>query len=174
MRHSAGPDWRLCSPVRSRAAPGVRRRLLAVREWTRLPVIVQSTVVSMSRITAVLSDPEGTPLLGGRETATELGIAALEHLEGSPSDDDLRALVIYASRHDEMAPARDALVAVLLNASDTLPAAVVQRAREEIMRADWGSGRETVGLQRDPDVRAVPRRQALSERLLAARARRLR
>src|SRR5688500_19734688 len=139
-----------------------------------IAALLYPTVVSMPRLTAVLSDPEGTPLTIGRETATELGIAALEHLEGSPSDDDLRALVIYASRHDETSPARDALVGVLLNASDTLPAAVVQRAREEIMRADWGSGRETVGLQRDPDVRAVPRRQALSERLLAARARRLR
>jgi hypothetical protein len=139
-----------------------------------LPEIVHSTVVSMSRITAVLSDPEGTPLLVGRETATELGIAALEHLEGSPSDDDLRALIIYASRHDEMAPARDALVAVLLNASETLPTSVAQRARAEIMRANWGTGREAAGLQRDPEVRAVPRRQALAERLLHERARRLR
>jgi len=137
-------------------------------------VIVYSTAVSMPRLTAVLSDPERTPLLVGRETANELGIAALEHLEGSPSDDDLRALVIYASRHDETSPARDALVGVLLNASDTLPAPVAQRARAEIMRADWGSGRETVGLQRDPDIRAVPRRQALAERLLAERARRRR
>src|SRR5687768_17565684 len=128
----------------------------------------------MQRLTSVLSDPRREPLLVGRETASEIGIAALEHLEGSPSDDDLRALVIYASRHDETSPARDALVGVLLNASDTLPAAVARRAREEIMRADWGSGRETAGLQRDPDVRAVPRRQALAERLLAERARRLR
>jgi hypothetical protein len=86
----------------------------------------------------------------------------------------LRALVIYASRHDETSPARDALVGVLLNASETLPASVAQRARAEIMRADWGSGRETAALQSDPDVRAVPRRQALAERLLAERARRLR
>ena len=128
----------------------------------------------MPRLTAILSDPERTPLTVGRETATEIGIAALEHLEGSPSDDDLRALVIYAARHDEAAPARDALVGVLLNASDTLPAAVAERARAEVMRADWGSGRETAALQHDPDVRAVPRRQALSERLLAERARRLR
>jgi hypothetical protein len=128
----------------------------------------------MLRLAAVLSDPESTPLLVGRETATELGIAALEHLEGSPSDDDLRAMVIYASRHDEASPARDALVGVLLNASETLPAPLAERARAEIMRADWGSGRETAGLQRDPDVRAVPRRQALAERLLAERARRLR
>jgi hypothetical protein len=42
------------------------------------------------------------------------------------------------------------------------------------MQADWGNGRETAALQRDPDVRAVPRRQALAERLLAERARRLR
>ena len=128
----------------------------------------------MPRLAAVLSDPEGTPLTVGRETASELGIAALEHLEGSPPDDDLRALVCYAARHDESSPARDALVGVLLNASETLPAQVAERARAEIMRADWGSGRETAGLQRDPDVRAVPRRQALSERLLAERARRLR
>ena len=128
----------------------------------------------MPRLAAVLSDPERAPLTVGRETAAELGIAALEHLEEVPSDDDLRALVLYAARHDETSPARDALVGVLLNASDTLPAAVAQRARAEIMRADWGSGRETEGLQRDPDVRAVPRRQALAERLLAERARRLR
>ena len=110
----------------------------------------------------------------GQETATELGIAALELLEGSPSDEELRALVVYASRHDEAAPARDAIVGVLLNASDTLSAAVAERARWEVMRGDWGRGRETPGLQSDPDVRAVPRRQALSERLLAERARRLR
>lgn len=139
-----------------------------------MPRIVYSTAVSMSRLTAVLSDPERTPLTIGRETATELGIAALEHLEGSPSDEDLRALVIFAARHDETSPARDALVAVLLNASETLPDKVALRARAEIMRADWGSGRETAALQRDPDVRAVPRRQALAERLLAERARRLR
>jgi hypothetical protein len=126
------------------------------------------------RLTAVLSDPERAPLLVGRESASELGIAALEHLEGSPSDNDVRALVIYAARHDETSPARDALVGVLLNASETLPAAIAQRARAEIMRTDWGTGRETAGLQRDPDVRAVPRRQALAERLLAERARRLR
>jgi hypothetical protein len=128
----------------------------------------------MPSLTTVLSDPERTPLTIGRETASELGIAALEHLEGSPSDDDLRALVLYASRHDETSPARDALVGVLLNASDTLPPAVAQRSRAEVMRGNWGSGRETAGLQRDPDVRAVPRRQALAERLLAERARRLR
>ncbi len=137
-------------------------------------VIVHSDAILMSRLTTVLSDPESTPLLVGRETATELGIAALEHLEGSPSDDDVRALVIYASRHDETSPARDALVGVLLNASETLPGPVARLARAEIMRADWGSGRETAALQHDPDVRAVPRRQALAERLLAERARRLR
>jgi hypothetical protein len=128
----------------------------------------------MPRLAAVLSDPERTPLTVGQETATELGIGALEYLEGDPSDDGLRALVVYASRHDEVSPGRDALVGVLLNASDTLPAAVAERARAEVMRADWGSGRETAGLQRDPAVRAVPRRQALAERLLAERARRLR
>ena len=153
--------------VRHSASPG--RRVTSGS-----PVPNAYTVVSMSRLSAVLSDPERTPLLVGRETATELGIDALEHLEGTPSDEDLRALVIYAARHDEASPARDALVGVLLNASDTLPAPVAQRARAEIMRADWGSGRETAGLQRDPDVRAVPRRQALAERLLAERARRLR
>ncbi len=144
------------------------------RARTRSPVIVVFFAVSMSRLLTVLSDPEHTPLLVGRETATELGIAALEHLESGPTDNDLRALVLYAARHDEASPARDALVGVLLNASDTLPADVAKRARAEIMRADWGSGRETAALQRDPDVRAVPRRQALSERLLAERARRLR
>ena len=128
----------------------------------------------MPSLAAVLSDPHGTPLTVGRETATELGIAALEHLEGSPSDSDVRALIIYASRHDEVSPARDALVGVLLNASETLQASVAQRARAEIMSANWGTGRETAALQRDPDVRAVPRRQALAERLLAERARRLR
>ena len=128
----------------------------------------------MPSLTAVLSDPEGTPLTLGQGTATELGIAALEHLEGNPSDDDVRSLVLYAARHEESSPARDALVGVLLNASDTLPAALAQRAREEIMCADWGGGRETAGLVNDPDVRAVPRRQALAERLLAERARRLR
>ena len=128
----------------------------------------------MPRLTAVLSDPERTPLTVGRETATELGIEALEHLEGSPSDDDLRALTLYASRHEESSPARDAIVGVLLNASETLSAPVAQRARAEIMRANWGSGRETAALQNNPDVRAVPRRQALAERLLAERARRLR
>jgi len=135
---------------------------------------VTSTAVPMPRLTAVLSDPERTPLTVGQDTATEIGIAALDHLEGTPSDDDVRALVVYASRHDETSAARDALVGVLLNASTTLPAVVAERARAEIMRADWGSGRETVGLQRDPDFRAVPRRQALAERLLAERARRLR
>ena len=140
----------------------------------RLPVIVYLTAVPMPRLPAVLSDPERTPLTVGRETATELGIAALEHLEGSPSDADVRALITYASRHDEASPARDALIGVLLNASATLSAGVAGRARAEIMRAEWGSGRETALLQSDPDVRAVPRRQALAERLLAERARRLR
>ena len=133
-----------------------------------------SLPVPMPRLTAVLADPERTPLTVGQETATELGLAALEHLEGAPSDDDLRCLVVYAARHDEAAPARDALVVVLLNASETLPASLAQRARAEIMRGDWGSGRETPGLLFDPHVDAVPRRQALAERLLAERARRLR
>ena len=173
VRHSANARGR----VRSRSvahSAGNPSLTPAVRARPPLSVIVNLSAVPMPPLAAVLSDPERTPLLVGRETATELGIAALEHLEGSPSDDDVRALVIFASRHDEASPARDALVGVLLNASGTLPAPVAQRARAEIMRADWGSGRETVGLQCDPDVRAVPRRQALAERLLAERARRLR
>ena len=128
----------------------------------------------MPRLPAVLSDPETTPLMVGQGTATDLGIAALEHLEGTPSDDDVRALVVYASRHDEASPGRDAIVSVLLNASETLPADLAERARAAVMRGEWGSGRETAGLQRDPAVRAVPRRQAFAERLLAERARRLR
>ena len=139
-----------------------------------MPGVVYPNAVPMPHLTAVLSDPERTPLTIGQETATELGIAALEYLEGDPSDDDLWSLVTYAARHDESSPARDALVGVLLNASGTLPAAVAQRARAEIMAADWGPGRETPALVSDPDVGAVPRRQALSERLLAERARRLR
>jgi hypothetical protein len=135
---------------------------------------VYTSAVPTPRLTAVLADPDGAPLTLGQETATELGIAALEYLEGNPSDDGVRSLVAYAARHDETSPARDALVGVLLNASETLPAPVAQRARAEITRADWGHGRETAGLVHDPDVRAVPRRQALAERLLAERARRLR
>ena len=137
-------------------------------------MVVNSSAAQYPLLKAVLSDAERTPLTVGQETATELGIAALEYLEGAPSDDDVRSLVAYAARHDEASPARDALVGVLLNASLTLPAALAQRARAEIMRAEWGNGRETPGLRRDPDVSAVPRRQALSERLLAERARRLR
>lgn len=132
------------------------------------------SVVPTPHLASVLRDVDRTPLTIGRETATELGIAALEHLEGTPSEDDVRSLVAYAARHDESSPARDALVAVLLNASGTLPPALAKRARAEIMRAEWGGGRETPGLLSDPDVSAVPRRQALAERLLAERARRLR
>lgn len=110
----------------------------------------------------------------GREAGTELGLAALEHLEGMPTENDVRSLVAYAARHDETAPARDALLAVLLNASGTLTATLAEQARGEIRRADWGSGRESAGLTVDPDLGAVPRRQALAERLLAERARRLR
>lgn len=125
-------------------------------------------------IASVLADPQGTPLTIGREAATELGIAALEHLEGGASPEDVCALVTYAARHDEAAPTRDALVGVLLNAGGTLPDPLARLAREEVRRADWGPGRETAGLVADPQVGAVPRRQALSERLLAERARRLR
>ena len=128
----------------------------------------------MPHLVSVLSDPDGTPLTIGQGTATELGIAALEHLEGNPPDEDLRSLVIYASRHDESSPARDALVGVLLNASGTLPTGLARKARAEIMAGEWGPGRETPGLVSDPDLGAVPRRQALAERLLAERARRLR
>ncbi|MEP7002393.1 MAG: hypothetical protein ABI969_18025, partial [bacterium] len=99
---------------------------------------------------------------------------ALEYLEGAPSESDVQSLVTYAARHDENAPARDALVGVLLNTSGTLHADVAYCAREEIMRAEWGRGRETAGLTTDPDVSAVPRRRSLTERLLAERARRLR
>ncbi len=132
-----------------------------------------STVLS-TPLTAILEDFARVPLTLGREAATELGLAALEYLEGTPAEDDARSLVGYAARHDESAPARDALVAVLLNASGTFPASLAQRARDEIMHADWGRGRETAGLQQNPEVSAVPRRQALSERLMAERARRLR
>jgi hypothetical protein len=132
-----------------------------------------STVLS-TRFAAILADARRVPLTLGQEAATELGLAALEHLEGAPTEDDVRSLVAYAARHDESAPGRDALVGVLLNTSGTLPAGVAQCAREEIMGAEWGPGRETAALVADPDVNAVPRRQALTERLLAERARRLR
>lgn len=125
-------------------------------------------------LAAILADPARVPLTLGREAATELGLAALEHLEGAPTESDVHALVTYAARHDESSPARDALVGVLLNASGTLTPTLAGRAREAIMRAAWGGGRETAGLTQDPQVTAVPRRQALTERLLAERARRLR
>ncbi|MDB4886958.1 MAG: hypothetical protein JWN79_2396 [Gemmatimonadetes bacterium] len=132
-----------------------------------------STTLS-TPLAAILADADQVPLTLGREAATELGLVALEYLEGTPSERDVRSLVRYAARHDEAAPARDALVGVLLNASGTLDAGLAQRAREEIMRADWGGGRETPALTTNPEVSAVPRRQALTERLMAERARRLR
>ena len=125
-------------------------------------------------LAAVLADFERAPLTVGREAASELGLAALEHLEGSPAESDVHSLVGYAARHEESAPARDALLGVLLNASATLSPSLAAHARAEIMSADWGTGRETAALVRDPQVTAVPRRQAFTERLLAERARRLR
>lgn len=132
------------------------------------------SALSTPDLAAILASPERAPLTIGRETATELGIAALEHLEGEPAGEDVRSLVTYAARHDEASPARDALVAVLLNASGTLPAWLAAAAREEFRHADWGTGREAAALAADPEVTAVPRRQALSERLMNERARRIR
>lgn len=125
-------------------------------------------------LAAILSDGAAVPLILGREAATELGLAVLEHLEGTPSADEIGNLVTYAARHDEFSPARDALVSVLLDASSTLAPQVARVARAAIMRADWGRGRESAALNQDPQVLAVPRRQALSERLIAERARRIR
>ena len=132
------------------------------------------TITLATPLAAILDDAGRVPLTIGSAAATELGIAALEYLEGAPTEGEVRALVAYAARHDETAPARDALVAVLLNASGTLNPSLAQLARAEIMGTDWGRGRETAGLISDPAVGAVPRRQALAERLLAERARRLR
>ena len=132
------------------------------------------TITLATPLAAILDDASRVPLTIGSAAATELGIAALEYLEGAPTEDEVRALVAYAARHDETAPARDALVAVLLNASGTLNPSLAQQARADVMRTDWGRGRETAGLTSDPEVGAVPRRHALAERLLAERARRLR
>lgn len=132
-----------------------------------------STILS-TPLDAILANPRAVPLTLGREAASELGLAALEHLEVTPSGDDAAALVTYAARHDESATARDALLAVLLNGSGTLTPELAARARDEVLRADWGSGRETPGLTSNPRLDAVPRRQALAERLLAERARRIR
>ena len=158
-----------------------RRGIGAPFAWppaTRAPVGAHLTHVistaSLTPLTAILAGDERVPLTLGREAATELGLAALEHLEGAPTELEIRGLVSYAARHDESAPARDALVAVLLNASGTFNDALAARARAEIMHADWGGGRESAALNLDPTVNAVPRRQALAERLLAERARRLR
>ena len=132
------------------------------------------TITLATPLAAILADARAVPLTLGAAAATELGLAALEYLESAPNENDIHSLVAYAARHDETAPARDALVGVLLNASGTLNPIVAQRARDEIMRTDWGRGRESAGLTNDPDINAVPRRQALTERLLAERARRLR
>ncbi|MBA3890515.1 MAG: hypothetical protein H0X64_08285 [Gemmatimonadaceae bacterium] len=133
-----------------------------------------ATLLPDSPLLAILADPHGVAPTIGREAATEIGIAALEHLEGDPDPRDVQALVAYAARHDESAPARDALVAVLLNASGTIRRPVADHARSEIQGTDWGPGRESAALNANPEVTAVPRRQALSERMLAERARRLR
>ncbi len=132
------------------------------------------SIVLSIPLAEILTEPSAPRLTIGEQAATELGIAALEHLEGTPAEHDTQSLATYAARHDESAPARDALVAVLLNASGTLPTSLAARARADIMNAPWGHGRETEGLVVDPNVNAVPRRQALSERLMAERARRLR
>lgn len=132
------------------------------------------TVSLSSILPAILADPRAVRLTLGSQAAMELGLAALEHMEGAPTEHDVRNLVAYAARHDESAPVRDALLAVLLNASGTLDPALAEWTREEIRRTDWGAGRETAALVRDPTVAAVPRRQALAERLMAERARRLR
>lgn len=108
----------------------------------------------------------------GRESATELALEALEHLEGRPADADLERLAAYAARHDEGVPVRDALLAVLLDASGTLTEDVAARALDAIRRVNDGGAAQP--LQTDPDLSNVPRRQALAERLLAERARRLR
>ena len=70
---------------------------------------------------AILADFQRAPLIIGREAATELGLAALEFLEGTPTGRNVESLAGYAARHDESSPARDALVSMLLNASCTLP-----------------------------------------------------
>lgn len=132
------------------------------------------SIVLKTPLAAILADPWRVALTIGREAATELGLATLEHLEGAPTENDVQSLVAYAARHDETAPARDALVAVLLNASGTLNSTLSSYARGAIMAADWGGGRETPGLTSNPEITAVPRRNALSERLMAERARRLR
>lgn len=132
------------------------------------------SIILSTPLAAILANPRAVPLTLGPAAATELGLAALEHLEGAPSDSDVHSLVAYAARHDESAPGRDALVAVLLNASGTLPAALAALARDAFATAEWGRGRESAALTHEPTVGAVPRRQALAERLLAERARRLR
>jgi hypothetical protein len=157
-------------------APGT----ITVSARSGAPALTVSPVTALrtSRLTTVLStilaDPQGARLTGGLAAAMELGLDALEHLEGAPAEQDVRALVAYAARHAEPDPARDALLAVLLNASGTLVPPLAAVAREEVRRADWGKGRESAGLVADPAVAAVPRRRALAERLMAERARRLR
>lgn len=132
------------------------------------------TIRLVTPLATILVDPDEAPLTLGPAAGTELGIAILEHLEAGASDGDLRNLVAYAARHEEWAPARDAVLGVLLNGSETLPARLVARAREAISQGAWGEGRETEGLVTDPALDAVPRRQAFTERMMADRARRLR
>lgn len=129
--------------------------------------------MSRPRLADVLANPERVPLTIGREAATELGLEALEHMEGAPTDADVRAMVAYAARHDEAAPPRDALLAVLLNASGTLPPALAARAVAAIGEAN-ADGRAKPPFPVDADLSPVPRRQALAERLFAERARRIR
>ena len=94
-----------------------------------------ATLLPDSPLHAILADPNGVALTIGREAATELGIAALEHLEGDPEPRDVQALVMYAARHDESAPARDALVAILLNASGTLRAPLAPYCGADVVAA---------------------------------------
>src|SRR3954466_3032268 len=132
------------------------------------------SITPSTPLAAILADPRGAPLIIGREAATELGLAVLEHLESQPPAHHVHALATYAARHDESSPARDALVTMLLNASGTLSAALADEARLAIQSQQWGTGREAPGLTNDPRIDAVPRRHALCERLLAERARRIR
>lgn len=164
--------------VRSRSSPCiVALRAAPARRVDphRLPSIALRAIRLTTPLATILVDPQDAPLTLGPAAGTELGVAILEHLEeGGASDRDLRNLVAYAARHDESAPARDAVLGVLLNGSETLPAALVDRARAAIREGAWGDGRETEGLVTNPELGAVPRRQAFTERMMAERARRLR
>lgn len=132
------------------------------------------TIRLVTPLDTILVDPYEAPLTLGPAAGTELGIAILVHLEAGASDSELENLVAYAARHDESAPARDAVLGVLLNGSETLPEPLVARARDAIRKGAWGDGRETEGLVTSPELDAVPRRQAFTERMMADRARRLR